>query len=186
MALVHASDTASLRSSIRSSATLRRADTSEATTRRTTAMYSVREGTGSSRERSIGGRWAGLSRRWPRPPIEAMENTLVSPVISNTLRMRAWVQTRERSPPWLRRRFKPADQHAQPGRVQEVHPFEVDDDLAMALADQLDELLAQPRRAVHVDLTLDRENRERRSAVVYLQPELHEKILPCIPALQIA
>ena len=53
MALVHASDTASLRSSMRSAATLRRADTSEATTSRTTAMYSVREGTDSSRERSI-------------------------------------------------------------------------------------------------------------------------------------
>src|SRR5580698_9320159 len=63
MALVQASDTASLRSSIRSAATLRRADTSEATTRRTTAMYSVREGTCSSRERSMGFRAAVLTGR---------------------------------------------------------------------------------------------------------------------------
>src|ERR1700728_1142864 len=53
MALVHASDTASLRSSIRSSATVRRAETSDDTIRRTTAMYSVREGTDNSRDRSI-------------------------------------------------------------------------------------------------------------------------------------
>src|SRR5262249_40633394 len=61
MALVHASETASLRSSIRSAATLRRADTSDATTRRTTAMYSVREGTCSSRERFMRFRAAELT-----------------------------------------------------------------------------------------------------------------------------
>ena len=71
-----------------------------------------------------------------------------------------------------------ADQHAQPGRVEEVHAFEIDDDLAVPLADQLDQPLPQARRAVDVDLALDSQNRERRSAVVYLQTELHRRVLP--------
>ncbi len=69
-----------------------------------------------------------------------------------------------------------ADQHAQTGGVEEVHALEVDDDLAVALADQLDQSFTQPRRAVHVDLTLDGQHRERRSAVVYLETELHRRV----------
>ena len=48
MALVQASETASLRSSTRSSASARRDDATDATTRRTMAMNSGREGTSSS------------------------------------------------------------------------------------------------------------------------------------------
>ena len=71
-----------------------------------------------------------------------------------------------------------ADQHPQPGRVEKVHALEVDDDLPVALADQLDQSLTQARRAVDVDLSLDGQHRERRSAVVYLQTELHRRVLP--------
>ena len=102
---------------------------------------------------------------------EAMEKTLVSPVISNTLRIRACVQTRERSPSWLRSRFKPPTSTPETGRVQEVDPFEIDDDLAMALADQLNQLLAEPGRGVHVDLPFDREDRIGRPAVVNLSAQ---------------
>src|SRR5450755_2687926 len=38
-----------------------------------------------------------------------------------------------------------SDQHAQPGRVEEVHSLEVDNDLVLALADELDELLPETR-----------------------------------------
>src|SRR5439155_24424972 len=48
-----------------------------------------------------------------------------------------------------------AHQHPEPGGVEEVDALEVDDDLVLALADQLDEPLAEARRGVDVDLTLD-------------------------------
>src|SRR5437764_184781 len=47
------------------------------------------------------------------------------------------------------------DEHAEAGRVDEVHPGEVDDDLAGSLLDQAVELVAQRRRGGHVDLALD-------------------------------
>ena len=52
-----------------------------------------------------------------------------------------------------------ADQHAQPGRVEEVHPAQVDDHLSGAGVDQLDEPLPQPGCGVDVDLATDLEHR---------------------------
>src|SRR5256885_1371101 len=46
-------------------------------------------------------------------------------------------------------------EHAEAGRVDEVHPREVDDDLAGTLLDQPVELVPQRRRGRHVDLALD-------------------------------
>ena len=50
--------------------------------------------------------------------------------------------------------LEPADEDAEPGRVEELHPFEVDQDRALTLVDQLDELLAELGRRVDVDLAL--------------------------------
>src|SRR5260370_16858281 len=46
------------------------------------------------------------------------------------------------------------DEHAEAGRVDEVHTGELDDDLAGALFDQPVELVPQRRRGAHVDLAL--------------------------------
>jgi hypothetical protein len=55
--------------------------------------------------------------------------------------------------------LEPADEHAEPGRVQEVDLLQVDDDVVGAVADQLDQLLAQLWRGVDVDLTGHLEHR---------------------------
>src|SRR2546429_4660 len=47
------------------------------------------------------------------------------------------------------------DEHAEAGRVDEVHAGEIDDDLAGALLDEPVELVPQRRRGCHVDLALD-------------------------------
>src|SRR5260370_39432367 len=46
------------------------------------------------------------------------------------------------------------DEHAETGRVDELHPGEIDDDLAGALLDQPVELVPQRPRRGHVDLAL--------------------------------
>src|SRR5436309_5170542 len=51
------------------------------------------------------------------------------------------------------------DEHAEAGRVDEVHAGEVDDDLAGALLDQPVELVAQRRRGRDVDLAFDDDRR---------------------------
>ena len=80
-----------------------------------------------------------------------MANTLVSPVISNTLRMRLWVHTSERSPSWAAESLEPADEHTEAGGVEEVDALEVDDDAVLALADQLDQTLSEAGCGVHID-----------------------------------
>ena len=50
--------------------------------------------------------------------------------------------------------LEPADEDAEPGRVEELHTFEVDQDRALTLVDQLDELLAELRCRVDVDFAL--------------------------------
>ena len=40
--------------------------------------------------------------------------------------------------------LEPSNEHPETSRVQEIDPFEVDNDLVLALADQLNQLLAQP------------------------------------------
>src|SRR5205085_11412261 len=69
------------------------------------------------------------------------------------------------------------DEHAQPGGVEEVDAFEVDDDAVLALADQLDQLLPETRRGVDVDFSLHGQHRVRRMAVVDVEPELHTFLL---------
>src|SRR2546421_8895965 len=47
------------------------------------------------------------------------------------------------------------DQHPEAGGVEEPDLVQVDDELAAALADQVDEQLPQPRRRIHIDLAPD-------------------------------
>src|SRR5687767_5012022 len=51
------------------------------------------------------------------------------------------------------------DEDAEPGRVEKLHAFEVDQDLTLALVDQLNQLLAELGRRVDVDFTLYRQDR---------------------------
>ncbi len=108
----------------------------------------------------------------------AIRNTVVRPVISNTLRMRAWVQTSVRSPSWLRRRLSPPTRTPRPVESRKSTDFEVDDDLPVPLTDQLDQLLPQTRGAVDVDLAFHGQDCVGRSAVNDLQAELHKTDLP--------
>src|SRR6266508_2700842 len=55
------------------------------------------------------------------------------------------------APPGGPQPLQGAHEHAEPGRVEELDPAEVDDDAARATLDELDEPLPQPRRGVHID-----------------------------------
>jgi hypothetical protein len=48
--------------------------------------------------------------------------------------------------------LEPADKHAQTGRVEELHALHVDDEVVLAAAHEVDELLAELGRRVDVDL----------------------------------
>src|SRR5262249_19019789 len=54
--------------------------------------------------------------------------------------------------------LQPPDQHAEPGRVEVVDLVHVDDDVGRALADEVDERLAQARCGVHIDLAAKRDD----------------------------
>jgi hypothetical protein len=47
------------------------------------------------------------------------------------------------------------DQHPEAGGVEEPDLVQVDDELVVGLADQIDEQLTQPRRGIDIDLALD-------------------------------
>src|SRR5207245_7390452 len=49
-----------------------------------------------------------------------------------------------------------ADEHAEPGRVEEVDVLHVDDQVVVAARHEVDELFAQLRGGVDVDLAADR------------------------------
>ena len=65
-----------------------------------------------------------------------------------------------------------SDQHPEPGRVQEVDLLQVDDDVVGPVAHQLDQLLAELRRGVHVDLPGHLEHRVV-AVFVHVEVEIH-------------
>src|SRR4249919_1866306 len=67
--------------------------------------------------------------------------------------------------------FQGPDEHPEAGRVDEVHPGEVDDDLAAALLDEPVELVPQRRCRGHVDLALD-DHRRRPRVVADRDPKV--------------
>src|SRR4029077_3617635 len=83
-----------------------------------------------------------------------MPKTSVSPAIFKIFRIRACVQTRSSEPSWARTRFRPPTSTPRPVESRNPTFVQVDDELAAALADQVDEQLPQPRRRVHIDLAL--------------------------------
>ena len=85
--------------------------------------------------------------------------TWSSAVIRKILSSGSLSQTRANEPPAEREPLERADQHAEPGRVEEVHPAQVDHDLAGPTVDQLEEPFPQSRRGVDVHLTADLEHR---------------------------
>ena len=66
-----------------------------------------------------------------------------------------------------------ADQHPQAGGVEEPDLVQVDDELVVALADQIDEQLAEPRRGLDIDLALDGDDLDAVLAVV-TQLQIHQ------------
>jgi hypothetical protein len=62
-----------------------------------------------------------------------------------------------------------ADQDAEAGGIEEVDSFEVDDDLMLSFADQLDQLLPKSWSGVHVHFALDRQHGVRGVAVIHLE-----------------
>jgi hypothetical protein len=75
--------------------------------------------------------------------------------------------------------LQPANQDAEPGRVQEVHLLHVHEQVEVTLVDQIDQELTQPRRSVHIDLTLDLDDGEATlGAMVQLQIHRSSSALP--------
>src|SRR4051794_24155427 len=135
MALVHASDTASLRSSMRSSASTRRVDATEETTSLTSATNSGRAGMSSSRTCSTGGltshsRVDGVvdgEDLGETRDLEDLEDAML-----RAHQREVAVVTAEP--------LEATNQYAEARRVEEVDTLEIHDDLVLSLADQLDEL----------------------------------------------
>jgi hypothetical protein len=68
--------------------------------------------------------------------------------------------------------LEPADQHSEPGRVQEVDLLQVDHDVVGPVADQLDQLLSQLWRGVDVDLAGHLEHRVV-AFLAHVEVEIH-------------
>jgi hypothetical protein len=73
-------------------------------------------------------------------------------VIFKIFTIRAWVQTRSSEPSWARTRLRPPTSTPRPVESRNPTLVQVDDELAAARADQVDEQLTQPRRGVDIDL----------------------------------
>src|SRR6266567_6820038 len=150
MALVQASDTANLRSSIRSSARSRLDEASEETTSRARETYSGRAGMSSSTSASShpsgrtaspcattlggGGRFNGVVDREHLRETGDLEH----------LQDAGLGADQDHVPVMAPQALEPSDEHAQTGGVEEVHALQVDHHLMAALADQLDEPLTEP------------------------------------------
>src|SRR5438105_7617993 len=169
MALVQASETAIFRSSIRSSASTALDAANDETRRRARATNSRRAGISSSTTSSTSSSRCecvvdGLVNREDLRQAGDLED-LEDPTLSAHEREVAVVASHP---------LQPSDQHAETGRVEEVDAFEIDEDPVMALAHELDEPLAEPRRRVDVDLAADGENRPP-VPLGHLEAEVHRR-----------
>src|SRR5580704_18087653 len=181
MALVHASDTASFRSSILSSGRLRREDATEETTRRAMAMYSGRAGISSSRISSMGGyrqrlptmaRSRQRSRHCRRHGLVDGED-LGQPGDLEHLQDARLGAYQPQVTLVAAQPLEPPHQHTEARGVEEIDPVQVDDDLQLPLVDQLDQLLPQAGGGIDVHFALDDKNDVRGVAVVYLEAKIH-------------
>ena len=84
---------------------------------------------------------------------------MVEPGDLEDLEDRGSEQTRASSPSLVRTRLSAPTEDPEPGRVEELDPVEVDDDVVATVVDQLDELLAQPGRGGDIDLAGDGDDR---------------------------
>src|SRR5712691_7630919 len=177
MALVHASETASFRSSTRSSpmpgVALARADTS----RRATATNSGRAGISSSTNSPL--IIPGSKTPWAVLPFGhgGVERVVDGEHLRQTrdledLQDAALGADQHQVAVMAAEPLQPAHQHAKAGGVEEVDGLEVDDDAVLSLADQLDEALAEAGSRVDVHLTAHRENCPT-VAFTYLETEIH-------------
>ena len=85
-------------------------------------------------------------------------NTWSSAVIRKILSSDSLPQTTPKLAPDGARLAQRADQHAEPGGVQEVDPAEVDHHRADPAVEQLDDAFPQPGRGVDVHLATDLEH----------------------------
>src|SRR5215475_2207869 len=65
------------------------------------------------------------------------------------------------------------DQHAQPGRVKELDPLHVHDQVVLFLIDEPDEHFPQARRRVNVYLPVHRDDGPARSSGILIEHEVH-------------
>src|SRR5579884_278183 len=72
--------------------------------------------------------------------------------------------------------LEPPDQHTEAGGVEEVDPLQVDDDLLVTLADQLDQPLPQPGGGVDVDLATNGQHCET-VPLRYVEAQVHGWLL---------
>ena len=66
-----------------------------------------------------------------------------------------------------------ADQHPEPGGVEELDLLHVDDELVVVLVDQVDEQLTKPWRRIDIDLALDIDDLDA-VLVVVTQLQIHK------------
>ena len=102
-----------------------------------------------------------------------MPKTFVSPVILKIFSIRSCVQNQVQRAVVRPHPLQAADQHPQAGGVEEPGLLQVDDELVVVLAGQIDEQLAQPRRGVDIDLALDVDDLDAVFAVV-TQLQIHK------------
>ena len=94
-------------------------------------------------------------------------------------RMRPWVQTRSIQPVVRADPLQAAYQHAEAGGVEELDRFHVDDEVVAAGLDEVDQLLPQLRRGVHVDLPADCDHGVVRRVGIHIEREIHAFFLSC-------
>src|SRR3712207_6745681 len=151
MAFVHASDTASFRSSMRSSARLLSAEARADTTSRARATNSARAGIsssmtppaspGSATALRAGGAAGAAADRCVDGVVDRED--LGEPGDLEDLQDAALGADQQQVAVVAAQPLEPPHQHAETGGVEEVDALEVDDDPVLALADELDQPLAE-------------------------------------------
>ena len=151
---MHASATASLMSSISSIEKFKRLATAATESRASathSALHGMRRSTTSTssvcRQRLI-----HTSAFIAASSLSKMPKILTRPVMSKIFLICGFVQTRFTEPPCSRTRLRPPIKHAQAGRIDVAHLFEIDDEVIDASIDQVADRVLDFRRRVDVDL----------------------------------
>ena len=118
-----------------------------------------REVGGPGRDLQLDDRHGVNPRRRPRRASGRSGTALSRPVISNRRVMRASVQTRRRSPPWVRARLRALTMVPRPVESRKSTPSRSSTSWSRPSPTRLDELLAQVGRRGDVELAVDADDR---------------------------